>query len=136
MSDVITDSGRALDRISPFVLKAIEVERGPFALTLRPINPNLGRAECPAILEAAVEVLADIGPRTRLLVLDLSHVTRFTALGIGLCQDLAKRAAERKLRPVLFGLDRGLVDQLRVFGIDKQYELVLSRAQLHALMAA
>lgn len=127
------DLGVCIDPITKLLAPPVEVDREPTAIILRPANPSLGQRECPMVLEAAAEVLESIDRRVRFLVLDLSNINTFSAMGIGLCQDLAKRAKEKRLKPVLFGLEGPLLDQLRMFRIDSMYTVVRSRGDLVTL---
>lgn len=123
-------SDAGVDPLAQLMMQPLEVDREPSAIVLRPANPALGQRECPLVLEAAAEVLETIDRRVRFMVLDLSNVNTFGAIGIGLCQELAKRAEEKRLKPILFGLKGPLLDQLRMFKIDSMYTVARSRGDL------
>lgn len=123
-------SDAGIDPLAQLMMQPLEVDREPTAIILRPANPSLGQRECPMVLEAAADVLESVDRRVRFLVLDLSNINTFSAMGIGLCQDLAKRAKEKRLKPILFGLKGPLLDQLRMFKIDTMYTVARSRGDL------
>jgi anti-anti-sigma regulatory factor len=123
----------AAEALSSLTAKFVETEQEHGSVVVRALGPNLGQRECPAILEAAVEALRQRPKNARFFVFDLSNVRTFSALGLGLCQDLAKRVAEQKMKPVLFGLSGPLLDQLRMFKTDRLYPVVRSRGDLISL---
>ncbi len=85
------------------------------------------------MVDAAQRAMADMPRGMKYAVLDLQHINTFSAMGVGLCTDFAKRARECKLEPVLFGLRGDLMDQLRMFKIDRIFKIVRSQSDLQAL---
>ncbi|MFO0826682.1 MAG: STAS domain-containing protein [Phycisphaerales bacterium] len=106
----------------------------PNAITIAPLNPSLGDREAHPIVEAAMRAIEQRPARARYLVFDLSEVRTMTAYGLGLCNDLAKRAREAGLEPVLYGASRDTIDGLRLFKTDRLYKIVRSRDDLVALV--
>jgi anti-anti-sigma regulatory factor len=129
----ITD---AFDGLDDLALPAAVVERDPSSIHVRPLGPGLDQRHCPAIIEMAAAALRDVPRGTRFAVLDLSEIRTMAAMGVGLCSDFAKRAKEKKLTPVLYGLRGDLLDQLRIFQIDRIYTVVRSHNDLVYLTGA
>jgi anti-anti-sigma regulatory factor len=111
----------------------VDVEERGVALIVKAAGPHLAQRECPAIIDAAQAAFQRAHGRT-FAVLDLSDVQVFSAMGVGLCTDFAKRAKERKLTPVLYGLRGDLLNQLRMFKIERLFTVVRSRGDLEQLV--
>jgi anti-anti-sigma regulatory factor len=127
-------SALATDDLAGLIPYAVVEASAPNAVVVHAIGPALGSRECPAVIDVAQRAIAAAGPEARFAVLDLGEIRTFSAMGVGLCTDFAKRAREKKLEPVLFGLRGDLVDQLRMFKIDRLYKVVRSKTDLAALL--
>lgn len=128
-----SDALAAADAISALLAHPVDVEERGVAVIVRAAGPSLGQRECPAIIEAAGKVFQHAQGRTK-AVLDLSNVNIFSAMGVGLCTDFAKRARERKLEPILFGVRGDLLNQLRMFKIERLFTVVRSSRDLQRLI--
>lgn len=124
-----SDAMRAADALSAMLAHPVDVETRGVAVIVRAAGPALGQRECPAIIDAAQKAFTAAHGRT-VAILDLSNVQTFSAMGVGLCTDFAKRARERKLKPILFGLRGDLLDQLRMFKIEKLFLVIRSKRDL------
>lgn len=128
-----SDAMAAADAISALLAHPVDVELRGIAVIVRAAGPALGQRECPAIIEAAQKAFQGAHGRKH-AILDLSNVRTFSAMGVGLCTDFAKRARERKLQPILFGLRGDLMDQLRMFKIERLFSVLRSRHDLENLI--
>jgi anti-anti-sigma regulatory factor len=128
-----SDALAAADAISALLAHPVDVEERGVAVIVKAAGPHLAQRECPAIIDAAQAAFQRAHGRT-FAVLDLSDVQVFSAMGVGLCTDFAKRAKERKLTPVLYGLRGDLLNQLRMFKIERLFTVVRSRGDLEQLV--
>jgi anti-anti-sigma regulatory factor len=124
-----SDAMAAADAISSLLAHPVDVEVRGIAVIVKVAGPGLGQRECPPIIDAAQKAFQAAHGRKN-AILDLSAVQTFSAMGVGLCTDFAKRARERKLTPVLYGLRGDLLDQLRMFKIDRLFTVIRSRHDL------
>lgn len=123
----------AADALSALLAHPVDVETKGIAVVVRVAGPGLGQRECPAIIDAAQRAFTAAHGRKH-AILDLSNVQTFSAMGVGLCTDFAKRAKEKKLSPILFGLRGDLLDQLRMFKIERLYTVIRSKQDLDNYM--
>jgi anti-anti-sigma regulatory factor len=128
-----SDAMAAADAISAMLAHPVDVECRGVAVIVKATGPALGQRDCPAIMEAAAKAFQSAHGR-KCAILDLSDIRTFSAMGVGLCTDFAKRARERKLEPILFGLRGDLMDQLRMFKIERLFKVVRARADLGRLI--
>lgn len=128
-----SDALAAADAISSLLAHPVDVEERGVAIIVRAAGPHLAQRECPAIIDAAQRAFQSAHGRTK-AVLDLTNVEVFSAMGVGLCTDFAKRARERKLDPILFGVRGDLLNQLRMFKIERLFTVVRSNRDLQHLM--
>lgn len=124
-----SDAMAAANALSAMLAHPVDVETKGIAVVVRVAGPTLGQRECPAIIDAAQRAFAAAHGRKH-AILDLSNVQTFSAMGVGLCTDFAKRAKEKKLSPILFGLRGDLLDQLRMFKIERLYTVIRSKQDL------
>ena len=103
-------------------------------LVARVLVPSIGQAEAPFIRE---QVLARLGEAAagRALVLDLSQVSLVSSLGLGTFVDLRNSAEKAGLRPMVFGMNRHLVDLFRLMKIERLFTTLKSQQELDALVA-
>ncbi len=128
-----SDALAAADAISALLAHPVDIEERGLAIVVKAAGPHLGQRECPAIIDAAQAAFVKAHGR-KFAVLDLGDVQVFSAMGVGLCTDFAKRAKERKLTPVLFGLRGDLLNQLRMFKIERLFTVVRSKGDLEQLL--
>ena len=119
----------ALDAFAE-IKQVATVESIGAAHSLRPVGPALGGREVDDVLQMHVALLKLRSPKSRYFVLDLTQVRSMTACGLGLCSDLAKRAREAGLEPILFGASREFLDALRMFKTDRLYHVIRTRNDL------
>lgn len=112
---------------SPFL---VDVLHSGSAIVVHPSGPGLAEREVTRIHDAFDEALAHEDRSLQFVVLDLSDVRSVSAYGLGLCSDLAKRATEAGLEPILVGASRDVLDGLRMFKADRLYLVVRSRRDL------
>ncbi|MBL9150383.1 MAG: STAS domain-containing protein [Phycisphaerae bacterium] len=118
---------------SPFL---VDVLHSGSAIVVHPGGPGLAEREVTRIHDAFDEALAHDHKGLRFVVLDLSDVRGVSAYGLGLCSDLAKRAKEAGLEPILVGASRDVLDGLRMFKADRLYHVVRSRRDLADKLAS
>lgn len=101
----------------------------------RIVVPSVGASEAPAVREAIAEHIgrAQVG---RCFVLDVSQVSLFSSLGLGVCIDLRRQAEKNGLRPILFGMNRHLEDLFSLMRIDRNFQIAHSPQELDALLGA
>jgi len=103
-------------------------------LVARVVVPSIGQAEATEVRDAIAGRLAAT-ERGRCFVLDLSEVSLISSLGLGTCVDLRNLAEKGGVRPVVFGMNRHLVDLFRMMRVDRLYEFARSQQELDALVA-
>ncbi len=128
-----SDALAAADAISALLAHPVDIEERGVAVIVRAAGPHMAQRECPAIIEAAQKAFQHAHGRTK-AVLDLTNVTVFSAIGVGLCTDFAKRAREHKLDPVLYGVRGDLLNQLRMFKIERLFTVVRSGHDLQQIV--
>lgn len=112
----------------------VDVVRSGSAIIIHPAGPSLAERDVPRILEAATTAIGALGQHLQFIVLDLSDVRAISAYGLGLCSELAKRAAGAGFEPILVGASRQVLDGLRMFRTDRLYRVVRSRGDLAQLV--
>ena len=97
-------------------------------LVAKIITPSVGQNEAPLIRE---QVLAEFSKATRgrYFILDLSHVSLVTSLGLGMCVDLRNCAEKAGLKPAVFGLNRHLLDLFRLMRIERLFTILSTRQE-------
>lgn len=104
-------------------------------LVARVLVPSVGQSEAPVIRAQIAAQLDQLG-RGRLFVLDLSQVSLLSSMGLGVCVDLRNLAEKKGLRPVLFGMNRHLVDLFRLMRIDHLFQQARTPQELDQLLAS
>jgi len=104
-------------------------------LVARIVVPSVGAAEAPAVRETIAEHIGrtQVG---RCFVLDVSQVSLFGSLGLGVCIDLRRQAEKNGLRPILFGMNRHLADLFSLMRIDRNFQIAHSPQELDALLSS
>lgn len=98
----------------------------------------VARIECPSVAQRETPILQtellDAAQRSGWrIAVDLSNVTILTSVGIGLFVTLHKKCHENKGRLALFGLNKDILDLLKLTRLDKL--LSISRDRDAALKA-
>lgn len=105
-------------------------------LMVRPAGPNLGQREA-VILNAEIGALiAQLGPRLRLLLLDLSEVQSMASFGLGVCIELRNTARARNASTLVYGLCDELSDLFRLMKVERLYTIVRTPRELAKALAA
>ncbi len=102
-------------------------------LVARVMVPSVGQSEAPQVRE---QIAQHIG-RTqegRCFVLDVSQVSLLSSLGLGVCVDLRNLAEKNGLRPILFGMNRHLMDLFALMRIDRLFQVAQSPQELDQML--
>lgn len=110
------------------------VERCRRSLYARVVCPSIGQREAPIITDEIIEALEKSKDLKGNFVLDLSAVNQITSMGLGMCIDVRNRVANAKLKPHLFGVNRTVLDLLRLMKVDKLFTIVHGKDDLGGLL--
>ncbi len=103
-------------------------------LLAKVVVPSVGQNEAPVIRE---QIVARLGEATKgkALILDLSQVSLVSSLGLGTFVDLRNNAEKAGLRPVVYGMNRHLIDLFRLMKIERLFTMLKSPSELDELTA-
>ena len=103
-------------------------------LLAKVVVPSIGQNEAPVIREQIVSRLGEAA-RGKSLIIDLSQVSLVSSLGLGTFVDLRNNAEKAGLRPVVYGLNRHLLDLFRLMKIERLFTMLKSPNELDELTA-
>lgn len=99
------------------------------------VVPSVGQAEAPTIREQIAAQLRQL-PKGKAFVLDLTRVSLLSSMGLGTCVDLRNTANEAGLRPVVYGMNRHLVDLFKLMKIDRLFTVLRTQQELDDILAS
>jgi anti-anti-sigma factor len=103
-------------------------------LLAKVVVPSVGQNEAPVIREQIVSRLGEAA-KGKSLIIDLSQVSLVSSLGLGTFVDLRNNAEKAGLRPVVYGLNRHLLDLFRLMKIERLFTMLKSPNELDELTA-
>ena len=103
---------------------------------VRPAGPNLGQREAIILNTEVGAIIANLGPRLRTLLLDLSDVQAMASFGLGVCIELRNAAHARNAQTVVFGLSDDLAALFRLMKVERLYRIAGSQKELSKALAA
>jgi anti-anti-sigma factor len=104
-------------------------------LLAKVVVPSVGQNEAPVIREQIVSRLGEAA-KGKSLIIDLSQVSLVSSLGLGTFVDLRNNAEKAGLRPVVYGLNRHLLDLFRLMKIERLFTMLKSPTELDELTAS
>jgi anti-anti-sigma factor len=104
-------------------------------LLAKVVVPSVGQNEAPVIREQIVSRLGEAA-KGKSLIIDLSQVSLVSSLGLGTFVDLRNNAEKAGLRPVVYGLNRHLLDLFRLMKIERLFTMLRSPNELDELTAS
>jgi anti-anti-sigma factor len=104
-------------------------------LLAKVVVPSVGQNEAPVIREQIVSRLGEAA-KGKSLIIDLSQVSLVSSLGLGTFVDLRNNAEKAGLRPVVYGLNRHLLDLFRLMKIERLFTMLRSPTELDELTAS
>lgn len=102
-------------------------------LVAKVMVPSVGQNEAPAIREQVVARLEGVA-HGKVFVLDLSQVSLLASMGLGVCLDLRNCAEKAGLKPVLFGMNRNLMELFQLMKIAGLFTILKSPQELERLI--
>ena len=113
----------------------VEISHPGGHLLARVVVPSVGQNEAPVVREQIVAALAT-AVRGRALVIDLSQVSLLSSLGLGTCVDLRNAAEKAGLQPVVYGLNRHLVELFRLMRVERLFTILKTPQELERLLGS
>jgi anti-anti-sigma factor len=105
-------------------------------LTIRPAGPNLGQREAAILNTEVGAMIANLGPKMKTLLLDLSDIQAMASFGLGVCIELRNAAHARHARTLVYGLNDELAGLFRLMKVERLYTIVRSTNELSKALAA
>lgn len=105
-------------------------------LTIRPTGPNLGQREAAILNSEVGALIANLGPKIKTLLLDLSDIQAMASFGLGVCIELRNAAHARGARTLAYGLSEELGALFRLMKVERLYTIVRSTKELSKALAA
>lgn len=93
-------------------------------LTAQPVGPAIAEREAGIIDGEIASVITKAGSALKAVVLDLTHVTFMSSMGLSMCINTRNRANAVKARIVVFGLNDDLLHLFQMVRLDKFFPLV------------
>jgi anti-anti-sigma factor len=93
-------------------------------LTAQPVGPAVAEREAGIIDGEIAAAIAQAGSSLKAVVLDLTHVTFMSSMGLSVCINTRNRANAIKAKTVVYGLNDDLLHLFRMVRLDKFFPLV------------
>lgn len=119
-----------------FVSRLVETESTSHAVKIGLQGPIVDRQQAQEAIQTANELISSHKGELRRLLIDLEGVVTPNSMVVSMLLEMLRISREHDLEPVLHGLNRDLIQLLRMLRLDGRYTMSLSRKELSQAMAA
>jgi anti-anti-sigma factor len=99
-------------------------------LTAQPVGPAVAEREAGIIDGEIAAAITQAGASLKAVVLDLTHVTFMSSMGLSVCINTRNRANAAKVKTVVYGLNDDLLHLFRMVRLDKFFPLLTKPEEL------